>query len=194
MLVVVEGMDRTGKSSLVEELRRREGGEVVHWDRPTRPTAIAEYVEPLLGYRPGEGRHVWCDRHYLGETVWPGVFGRESIMTAADRTCVELFLAHAGALTVLAWRDPDELEAACEAEGEPSAGRAAETQLEFYRQTRASLLPWWLWHHGDNLRGPLRRAEELEAVAAERADRGAPLLGSIVRSQWEPSPRRGCPT
>lgn len=146
MLVVVEGCDRTGKTSLCEKLVRDWGGEILHFGPPEK-SAIAEYVEPLLSYVPGKGKNLFVDRHYLGETVWPEFFGRESRMTGAEQLCIELFLRSRGAVCVRTWRDPGDLERACTEEGEPSAGRARVAQLLFTNSTLSSTLHWIQYEH-----------------------------------------------
>lgn len=164
MLFVIEGCDRTGKSSLAQALIGDGPGEVIHWEKPSRSTAILEYVEPLMGYKPGEGYHLVCDRHYLGELVWPHVFGRRSLLTAADQECIELFLRDRGALCLLATREPRELEEACR--DEPCAGSAARAQRMFQMEARVSMLDWWSWRHGDEPAHVIGAARNLEAEAA----------------------------
>jgi len=172
MLYVIEGVDRTGKSTLANYLKHTQQpgfygvGEVIHWERPKCSSAIDEYVQPLMDYEPGAGRTVVCDRHFLGERVWPHIFGRESLMSLSEQECVELFLRDRGAVCVLATREPGDLEAACA--DEPCAGRAAEAQTIFEVQAALSSLAWWPWRHGDDPTRLITYAQAQEEDAAHR--------------------------
>jgi hypothetical protein len=158
MLTIIEGVDRTGKTSLC----KRVGGEhdeYLHFSAP-RTDAVEEYVRPLLDYRPWQGADLYIDRHYLGERVWPKVFGRDSIMDKTTEYWIELFLASRGANAILAYRDPVDLEEACFRDDEPSAGGAAHAQELFIQSTVTSSLEWHIYEHGDAF--PRDRALELQ--------------------------------
>lgn len=106
MLVILEGPDCAGKTTLAEKLVAALG-ERYPDDRVTLlkagpPTAhpVDEYEGPLLTYRPGERWHVVCDRWHVGERVYPAILGRPSAMTPGTWAHVELFLASRGAFVV----------------------------------------------------------------------------------------------
>ena len=150
MLVVVEGVDRTGKSSLCRELAEASSADritTMHFSAPEK-SALDEYVTPLLGYDPWTD-DVIVDRHYLGELVWPQIFGRPSRMSETERHCIELFLLSRNAVCVWAWRDDDDLERACA--NEPCVGRAAESQRLFGAAVSESILDWVHYVHGDSI-------------------------------------------
>lgn len=106
MLIIVEGPDGAGKSTLIQRLVN-ELGDTNPRDKvevlkkgPPHPTQhpLDEYVTPLLSYRPGLGHHIICDRWHVGEWIYPEVLGRT---TQADRAVwyyTEMFLASRGAL------------------------------------------------------------------------------------------------
>jgi thymidylate kinase len=110
MLIILEGPDGAGKSTLAESLSdeivrqstRDATVEILHKGPPAEgATILTEYMDPLLDYRPGGDRHVICDRWHLGELVYPGMLSRSSL--ALDRVgfaYLEMFLASRGALAV----------------------------------------------------------------------------------------------
>lgn len=124
MLIILEGPDCAGKTTLAHELvvrlavdRPDDTVELVHRGPPSRHP-LDEYVTPLLDYRPGRGRHVICDRWHLGEVVYPGVLGRPSVFDPAVRRYVELFLRSRGALVVLVDRPDDAIRSCVASRGD----------------------------------------------------------------------------
>lgn len=106
MLILIEGSDRAGKSTLARSLRvriearyPRHSIRVIHKGPPT-VHPLEEYENPLFWYRPGQRTHVICDRWHLGERVYPQVLGRRSRLTTAAYDHIELFLRSRGALLV----------------------------------------------------------------------------------------------
>src|SRR4051812_36778846 len=77
LLIVVEGNDLCGKTSLARRIAQLIGGEVRHAGPPTR-CSIEEYETALDGYDPRSGEHLILDRWHVGEYVWLKIFGRES--------------------------------------------------------------------------------------------------------------------
>lgn len=103
-LIVIEGVDRTGKSELAMSLAADyENAQVLHFG-PPKKNALREYLEPLLDYDPRVD-NIICDRLHIGEVVWPKYFNREPRMTRAERGVIEVFLASRGGLLVHATRD-----------------------------------------------------------------------------------------
>lgn len=104
MLIIVEGPDGAGKSTLVDQLRqymhRTVGTPQVLHARPPKGHPLDEYETPLLGYRAGTHDHVICDRFHWGESVYPHVLGRPTQYDLAVRRHVELFLLRKGAVVV----------------------------------------------------------------------------------------------
>lgn len=115
MLVILEGPDGAGKSTLATLLLARlavwrptETIELLHRGPPRRHP-LDEYVSPLLDYRPRTGRSVICDRWHLGELVYPRVLERPTAYDEAVSRYVELFLASRGALVILVDADDETL-------------------------------------------------------------------------------------
>lgn len=107
MLIIIEGPDGAGKTTLaktLENLIRREEPEakVEVWHRGApKSHALNEYALPLFDYRPGRGHHIICDRWHLGELVYSRVRRNgETTMTPGVRRWIEMFLASRGAYVV----------------------------------------------------------------------------------------------
>lgn len=103
MLIVIEGIDLTGKSTLARRLQEKLGGEsrcmIIHAGPPAR-TSVEEYETSLNDYDPRNRSHLILDRFHLGEYVWPQIFGRETDMDLAVRRHVDMFLESRGAVVV----------------------------------------------------------------------------------------------
>jgi thymidylate kinase len=74
MIVIIEGCDRTGKSTLAKKIAETIGAEVIHCGKPKTDNPFQEYLEQLVQLDPLK-HHVF-DRFYLGEyvysTLWRG--------------------------------------------------------------------------------------------------------------------------
>jgi len=107
LLILCEGPDGAGKSTLVDRLLVSLAAsdpdarvEAIHRGPPTSDL-ITEYETPLLDYRPGRNHHIICDRWHWGEKIYPGVLGRGSSLTPALWHHMELLLRSRGAVVVL---------------------------------------------------------------------------------------------
>lgn len=106
MLIIVEGPDGTGKSTLVSQIADKFNEynvKIMHAGPPTGHP-LDEYVVPLVDYQV---RHAYsfrefviCDRWHLGELVYPTVLDRPSLMDINTFTYIEMFLAARGAMIV----------------------------------------------------------------------------------------------
>jgi thymidylate kinase len=83
--LILEGLDRTGKST-VAELYKERGYEIVHLSTPdkkytepgyTGPSYLDEILELIMQY---DGKDVVWDRSWYGETVWPHVYNRQPLL------------------------------------------------------------------------------------------------------------------
>jgi thymidylate kinase len=78
-IIIIEGVDCTGKSTLAQSfLLQGPRHAILHAGAPQCGTAYDEYVRPLRFARD-QGWTVICDRWHLGELVWPSIFGRDSL-------------------------------------------------------------------------------------------------------------------
>lgn len=94
--IILEGLDRTGKST-VAELYKRSGYEVVHFNAPDKkylnpdysgPSYLDEIVDLYMKYN---GKDVVFDRSVYGEFVWPFVYNRKSQLTKEDLEVLQDF-------------------------------------------------------------------------------------------------------
>lgn len=89
MLVIIEGLDRTGKSTISDHFKSQ-GFEYIHMSAPnkkyvsrdyTGPSYLDEMIELLLSL---SCRNIVLDRSHYGERIWPYVYGRQSLLTEDD--------------------------------------------------------------------------------------------------------------
>lgn len=106
MLLLIEGVDGTGKSTLAERLEAALSG-FHRFDNvslrhcgPLKQNPLDEYERDLDGYRPGFGLHVIYDRHLIGEDVYGPLYRDASAMDTAQRWHIEAYLNARGAVLV----------------------------------------------------------------------------------------------
>lgn len=86
MLIVLEGVDKAGKSTLASKLQEKSGWPIVHFGRPG-PDPALEYISFLK-----QNQDVICDRFFIGELVYgPLLRGKQSMsplqITTIQRVC-----------------------------------------------------------------------------------------------------------
>lgn len=83
-LIILEGLDRTGKSSVAQYFQDK-GFELIHMSAPTKGTSndayMGEMVDLLTSFA---GKDVVLDRSHYGELIWPVVYGRAPLLTDDD--------------------------------------------------------------------------------------------------------------
>ena len=107
MLIIIEGCDGVGKTTLAETIAARitdvgEPAEILHYGPPERHP-LDEYELDLVDYTPGGGLSIIADRYHLGELVYAPLYRNESPLggyAGSGRAHVELFLAARGAVVV----------------------------------------------------------------------------------------------
>jgi hypothetical protein len=150
MFIVIEGLDRTGKTTLAETIKRRCGGEYMHFNKPEQHP-LDEYCR-WLDNAPAP--HAIVDRYHWGETVWPHVFKRDSEYDSVMQYYTELLLESRGAVMVHAHRSIDQVVKACEEDGEPAQGRQLHLADGLFGITAThSILPVVDYSHGDDVTG-----------------------------------------
>lgn len=103
MLIIIEGPDGAGKTTLAKQLEEHLAfGVLLHRGPPERHP-LYEYETSLYfyeRYRPGKDAHVVCDRWHLGEVVYPQALSRKSLLNPASLWHIEMFLESRGAFLV----------------------------------------------------------------------------------------------
>lgn len=142
MLIILEGADGTGKTTLAGELVEVLGAKLLHRGPPGQDV-ITEYARDIQWYRPGQGTHVVCDRWHLGELIYGPLLRGSSAFTRESLAHVEKVLQTRGALLVVLDGDAaeirgrlrrrgDDLVAVDQIDGILAAYRDVETQLPRY--------------------------------------------------------------
>ena len=87
--IILEGLDRSGKSS-VADMYKKEGFEVVHMNAPDKAYfkqgySGPSYMEEMIDlYSTYAGKDVIFDRSAYGELVWPEIYNRQPLLTSED--------------------------------------------------------------------------------------------------------------
>jgi len=87
--ILLEGLDRSGKSS-VAKYYKDQGYEVIHMSAPDKKYfkekySGESYLEEIVRmYSKYDGKDVVFDRTVYGELVWPNIFGRLSLLNEED--------------------------------------------------------------------------------------------------------------
>lgn len=88
-IIILEGLDRTGKSSVAKEFQKQ-GFELVHMSAPakelsapgyTGPSYLDQMVDMLQSFAT---KDVVLDRSHYGELIWPKVYDRKPHLTEED--------------------------------------------------------------------------------------------------------------
>lgn len=149
MFVILEGVDGAGKSTLADALTeeleegRFEEVELLHRGPPTADV-ISEYVLPIQHYRPGQNKHLVCDRWHLGEEVYGPELRDRSLFDPVTFSHVERVLLTRGALVVHLDPPLETLSRRIEERGDDLIGISSLRRLQRgYRKVRTrSQLPW----------------------------------------------------
>jgi len=142
VLILVEGSDRTGKSTLtravrdrIKELHPSRRVELLHAGPPTKHP-LDEYERPLFEYKPGIERDVVCDRWHIGERVYPLVFQRSTKLTYPVLAHIEAFLRSRGALLVHTYASEAVIKSRLEAEQRERPGHSLVDQSQLCAASR----------------------------------------------------------
>lgn len=187
MLVAIEGVDRTGKSTLASELQDAWQAEVIHAGRPEYGS-LFEYEDTIAAYDPLEGDHVILDRWHVGEYVWPEIFKRPTDMTdPAIRRHVEMFMCSRGCVVIYATRDYDELREDLVANDEPLRPAALPLALQrFDEALNYGHNRGFVFEHDHRLRH--LSPDDITFVAAQASEDVWPLHGITRRWIGHPNP------
>lgn len=98
MLIVIEGVDGAGKSTLVEAIQDFRPRMQTFHKGPIKRSPLIEYESCLDEYYPGDQHDIVCDRWHIGELVYGPMLRGESKLSEASLEHIELFLESRGAL------------------------------------------------------------------------------------------------
>ena len=94
--IILEGLDRTGKSTIAE-IYKKQGFDVVHMSAPDKkykkpgysgPSYLDDILEVYMKY---DNKDVVFDRSIYGELVWPHVYGRPVMLSDDDFEILQEF-------------------------------------------------------------------------------------------------------
>jgi hypothetical protein len=207
LLIILEGPDCAGKSSLAARLADyldRSGSRyrttessvrVVHKGPPTEHP-LREYAEPLLNYRTARQQHIICDRWHVGESVYPAIVGRPTQLDPAVNAWLELFLLSRGALLIHVRQSDTYLRDCGRHRGDPTREleRIASTTTRFDAVVAQTLLPTLSLDYGnvsdDDVADVIYQAQLLEARASQ-AQLATTFIGAARPSLLLVGDRRG---
>ncbi len=88
-LILLEGLDRTGKSTIAEKFES-EGYEVIHLSAPGKHYTEAGYTGPsylddmIELIQRAATKDIVLDRTHYGELIWPQIYNRKPMLTEED--------------------------------------------------------------------------------------------------------------
>lgn len=99
MLIILEGVDGGGKSTLADRILEHLDGvqNLRLHSGPLTGDPLKEYEWRLRDYVPGSGQHIVCDRWHVGEMVYGPLYRKVCKLTSAMQRHVEMFLDKLGA-------------------------------------------------------------------------------------------------
>lgn len=194
MLIILEGPDGAGKTTLADSLRAtlvdhcrvEDLVEVRHSGPPTRHPLV-EYELALTEYRPDRDWHIVCDRWHLGELIYPHILGRKTVYDEAMHWHIEKFLTSRGALVVYVQRDLDVLTKTLMQRGDDYVTVDVLPKIvDAYDRILAT--PHVLTLHTDPLRYGLERVTRSVIDVAEKIGQSCVELGRFVTYVGPPDP------
>ena len=118
MLIILEGPDGAGKTTLANALSEKLGGVEIRHCGPLTQPPLDEYVRDLYDYYVRGTGDIIYDRHYMGELIYGPLYRGKSQIDFPTRYAIETFLNMCGALLVHVTNDLKTLRKRCELRGE----------------------------------------------------------------------------
>ena len=107
MIIVIEGVDETGKTTLAEQLVELTGATLLHFGPPEGHHPLDQYG--LVIERHARGEDLILDRFHWGELVYGPHYRGKSTLGREGFAWMEALLASRGAVTILMDGDPDKI-------------------------------------------------------------------------------------
>lgn len=117
MIIIIEGADGSGKTTLAEQISKQTGYPVVHRSSPKSEEEKAVMMQMYL-QAIKEGRNVIFDRCWYSEMVYGVVMRDESVISYPQMYELERSLAKRGALIIYCTDKPETLWRRCTKRGE----------------------------------------------------------------------------
>jgi thymidylate kinase len=117
MIVIIEGCDRTGKSTLAAKIAEAIKGEVIHCGKPKTDDPYSEYLG-MLAELPSYKNFVF-DRFYLGEYVYSQLWRNGCAITPREFHSLDVIASSLHrAIVIHAYADQQIILDRCAKEGE----------------------------------------------------------------------------
>lgn len=144
MLIIFEGVDGAGKSTLVEAIQEEVPGiQSMHRGQIKRSPLI-EYEASLDHYKPGTGTDIVCDRWHIGEMIYGPLLRGESKLGEASLEHIELYLSSRGALRSWVQTPLPVVQSRIQSRGEDLIDWSAIPLIwDWYQRTLTDQHGWW---------------------------------------------------
>lgn len=144
-VIILEGVDKTGKSTLAKDLSALTGYPVVHLSVPPEDVDYEKHLISLIAFHP-DG--VIFDRFHLGDYVYAGLTREEPALSPRGFVNVERHLANRSAVIVYCWAELKDLQRRFVEDGEtliPSS-EISRLQARYVSILKTSELPKVLYN------------------------------------------------
>lgn len=135
--IVIEGCDKTGKTTLAKTLCDQLNGRFFHYSKPTAHPL--EYFKPAFDALEADPETpVICDRFIVGEKVYAKVKKEPSQWTDDEYASYLKKMEEAGAMLLFLWDYNDQLKKRCEEEKETyvTPREALKVQTYFLKEAK----------------------------------------------------------
>lgn len=107
-LVILEGLDRTGKSTVAKYFETL-GFEKIHMSAPPKGTTSDQYLQEIIDLvSSASTRDIVLDRSHYGELVWPQIYNRKALLTEDDIEAIREVEQSVGVQRI--WMTDDDLK------------------------------------------------------------------------------------
>lgn len=84
-LVLIEGLDRTGKSTVASYFKEHHNYEIIHLSAPPKDMSSEQYFQELVEIISlAATKDIVMDRTHYGELIWPIIFNRRPLLSKED--------------------------------------------------------------------------------------------------------------
>jgi ribose 1,5-bisphosphokinase PhnN len=178
MLILIEGPDGAGKTTLAKAIADKTPGTITMRKNACPQPPLVEYTADLSLYQPGKGESITGDRWHVSERVYSSLWRGGCTISPVHWGAIESFLYNLGAVIVLVSAEPEVLYQRLRARGEPAdVGQLAEERLAFHRGMTWSHLPGRMYTTDDSM-SPSAAANIIIDLARDEEKRAAADTGA----------------